>query len=175
MTGKVYEAVKEHFMSLAKEAEMDLSYHMLQKYHHKYFDPETGHPYELSTMKDNDGLEYIIKDKMKKAHYVSSLIIRFDCGVYVLKYLKMVNPTESGKKTFKTPAWSDDELAEFREEIVEYILLHDDNYYRSEVVTASEPKQRQNRPSRALQSPYIQLNSLDLESGNAKKKKRNRK
>ncbi|MED6146276.1 hypothetical protein PIB30_032993 [Stylosanthes scabra] len=52
MTGKTYMAVREHFMSLAKEIKMDLVYHMLQKYHHKYFDPEIGRPYELSTLKD---------------------------------------------------------------------------------------------------------------------------
>ncbi|MED6112138.1 hypothetical protein PIB30_058955 [Stylosanthes scabra] len=107
MTGKTFEAVREHFMSLAKKTEMDLAimkimcifhnrknnerfrdiiycvpqkfmYHMLQKYHHKYFNIEIGRPYELSTMGNDDDLEYIIKDKMKKAHYVSSLIILVD-------------------------------------------------------------------------------------------------
>ncbi|MED6147296.1 hypothetical protein PIB30_042903 [Stylosanthes scabra] len=263
VTGKTYEGVREHFMSLAKQAEMDLvimqimcifhnrknnerfrdmiycvspqfMYHMLQKYHHKYFDLETGRPYELSTLKDNDGLEYIIKDKMKKAHYVvvrsrcqekklyvlnslnpkttgsserinrfasnilDQMIVyaggetmfpgpittqmashsllpkyirvpkqpnQFDCGVYILKYLEMVNPTELGKKTYKIPPWS-----ERRD--CQYILLHNDKAHRSKAVQASEPKQRASRPSRALQSPYMQLNSSDLESGNAKHKKK---
>ncbi|MED6175848.1 hypothetical protein PIB30_082170 [Stylosanthes scabra] len=84
----------------------------------------------------------------------------------------MVNPTELGKRTYKIPPWSEDELAKFREEIVEYILLHHDNFYRSKAVQASEPKQRTGRPYRALQSPYIQLNSSDLKSGNEKHKKK---
>ncbi|MED6108007.1 hypothetical protein PIB30_019410 [Stylosanthes scabra] len=264
MTGKTFEAVREHFMSLAKEAEMDLVYHMLQKYHHTYLNTETGRPYELSTMENDNDLEYIVKDKMKKAHYnkLSTLIISMDfglilltmqlfapvlyghhwwlyvfdvkkrkfyvldslnpkttgsieypgsndglcwggtmfpgpitpqvashsllpkyirvpkqinqfyCGVYVLKYLEMVNPTELGKKTYKIPPWSEDELAEFREQIAEYILLHHDNFYRTKAVEALEPRQRTSRPSHALQSPYMQLNSSDLESGNAKHKKK---
>ncbi|MED6204376.1 hypothetical protein PIB30_008503 [Stylosanthes scabra] len=97
---------------------------------------------------------------------------RFDCGVYALKYLEMVNPTELGKTTYKIPPWCEDELAEFREQIVEYILLHHDNFYISKAVQASEPKQRASKPSRALQSPYMQLNSSDLEFWNAKHKKK---
>ncbi|MED6157659.1 hypothetical protein PIB30_025279 [Stylosanthes scabra] len=84
----------------------------------------------------------------------------------------MVNPTELGKKTYKIPPWFEDELADFREQIVEYILLHHDNFYRTKAVEASEPRQRTSRPSRALQSPYMHLNSSDLESGNAKHKKK---
>ncbi|MED6168402.1 hypothetical protein PIB30_011292 [Stylosanthes scabra] len=84
----------------------------------------------------------------------------------------MVNPTELGKKTYKIPPWSEDEPSEFREQIVEYILLYHDNFYKSKVVQTSEPKQRASRPSCALQSPYMQLNSSDLESGNAKHKKK---
>ncbi|MED6226791.1 hypothetical protein PIB30_107188, partial [Stylosanthes scabra] len=65
-----------------------------------------------------------------------------------------------------------DELVDFREQIVEYILLHHDNFYRTKAVEASEPRQRTSRPSCALQSSYMQLNSSDLESGNAKHKKK---
>ncbi|MED6178021.1 hypothetical protein PIB30_103785 [Stylosanthes scabra] len=56
MTGKTFEVVREHFMSLAKEAEMDLAYHMLQKYQHKYFNTKAGRPYELSTMEHCEAL-----------------------------------------------------------------------------------------------------------------------
>ncbi|MED6143825.1 hypothetical protein PIB30_009636 [Stylosanthes scabra] len=232
ITGKTFEAVREHFMSLAKEAKMDLAimqimciFHNMKKnerfrdmiyyvspkfmkYHHTYLNTETGRPYELSTMENDNDLEYIVKDKMKEAHYSNILdqmmvyagaetmflgpitpqvashsllpkyihvpkqTNQFDCGVYVLKYLEMVNPTELGKKTYKIPPWSEDERAEFREQIVEYILLHHDNFYRTKAVEASEPRQRTSRPSRALQSPYMQLNSSDLESGKAKHKKK---
>ncbi|MED6143917.1 hypothetical protein PIB30_010274 [Stylosanthes scabra] len=138
ITGKPYEAVREHFMSLTREGEMDLSimhimcilhnrknnerfrdmiycvppyfmYHLLQKVHHKYFDPETNLHFALSTLSGNDGLEYIDKFKMKKAHYV-------------------------------------------------------------EAVQATVPRHRQSRLSRHIQSPYVQLNSSDIESGKSKDK-----
>ncbi|MED6218620.1 hypothetical protein PIB30_028319 [Stylosanthes scabra] len=92
ITGKLYEAVREHFMSLAREGEMDLSimhimcilhnrknndrfkdmiycvppyfmYHLLQKVHHKYFDPETNRPFALSILSENDGLERIFRQQ----------------------------------------------------------------------------------------------------------------
>ncbi|MED6170880.1 hypothetical protein PIB30_035348 [Stylosanthes scabra] len=172
VTGKTYVGVREHFMSLAKQAEMDLvimqimcifhkrknierfrdmiycvppqfMYHMLQKYQHKYFDPETRRPYELSTFKDND-----------------------------VEYPGSNDRVFWGETMFSGPITTPDELVEYREDIVEYILLHNDNSYRSKAVQASEPKQRSSRPSRHLQSPYVQLNSLDLESGNAKHKRK---
>ncbi|MED6146467.1 hypothetical protein PIB30_034695 [Stylosanthes scabra] len=67
--GKHYEAMRDHFMTLVGEAEIDLVHGMLEKYHHNYFDPKTGRPYSLSTLTNNDGLDYIDKDKIKKAHY----------------------------------------------------------------------------------------------------------
>ncbi|MED6185716.1 hypothetical protein PIB30_059712 [Stylosanthes scabra] len=63
-----------------------------------------------------------------------------------------------GKEEFQ------EQLISFRQEIVERILLDINNYYRTEAVQASQPNQRQIRPSRALQSPYTQLNSADLEN-----------
>ncbi|MED6147079.1 hypothetical protein PIB30_040622 [Stylosanthes scabra] len=73
INGKTYATVREHFMSLARQGEMDLAYHMVQKYQHNYFDKETGHSDALSTWKDNDGFEYIDKFKMKRAQYLNIL------------------------------------------------------------------------------------------------------
>ncbi|MED6146779.1 hypothetical protein PIB30_037846 [Stylosanthes scabra] len=213
ITGKPYVAMREHFMSLAREGEMDLAimhimcilhnrknndrfqdmiycvppyfmYHLLQKVHHKYFDPETNLPFALSTLSGNDGLEYIDKFKMKKAHYSPfdkptlttkarvhapvqklSLLSSYDCEVHVLKYLEVVNPLELNKKSYKVPAFSQEQFGEYREEIVERILLDNDNLYKVEAVHATVPRHRQSRPSRHIQSPYVQLNSLDIESG----------
>ncbi|MED6163477.1 hypothetical protein PIB30_080297 [Stylosanthes scabra] len=225
ITGKPYEAVREHFMSLAHEGEMDLSimhimcilhnrknnerfqdmiycvppyfmYHLIQKVNHKYFDPETNLPFALSTLSGNDGLEYIDKFKMRKAHYkfyvldplnpknqaserkkihryVSNVLdqmIVYDYGVHVLKYLEVVNPLELNKKSYKVLAFSQEQLNEYREEIVERILLDNDNFYKVEAVQATVPRQRQSRPSCHIQSPFVQLNSSDIESGKSKDK-----
>ncbi|MED6224365.1 hypothetical protein PIB30_083249 [Stylosanthes scabra] len=88
----------------------------------------------------------------------------FDCDVYVLNYMDIVNPSLLGKKNFTVPVWTEDELQRFREEFVERILYDGDNYYRHQVIKASNPVTRQPRPSTALQSPYTQLKSADLES-----------
>ncbi|MED6222822.1 hypothetical protein PIB30_068199 [Stylosanthes scabra] len=97
-------------------------------------------------------------------------LFRYDCGVHVLKYLEVVNPLELNKKSYKVPAFSQEQLNEYREEIVERILLNNDNFYKVEPVQATVPRQRQSRPSRHIQSPFVQLNSSDIESGKSKDK-----
>ncbi|MED6221539.1 hypothetical protein PIB30_055786 [Stylosanthes scabra] len=86
--------------------------------------------------------------------------------------LDSLNPKTTGSSERMKLNRFADELADFREQIVKYILLHHDNFYRTKAVEASEPRQRTSRPSHALQSPYMELNSSDLESGNAKHKKK---
>ncbi|MED6208717.1 hypothetical protein PIB30_047882 [Stylosanthes scabra] len=71
-TGKAYQAMRDHFMSLDREDEMDLVNGMLAAYNHNYFDPQTELPYSIRTLTENDnneGLHYIDKDKMKRARY----------------------------------------------------------------------------------------------------------
>ncbi|MED6181854.1 hypothetical protein PIB30_023215 [Stylosanthes scabra] len=96
--------------------------------------------------------------------------IIYDCGVHVLKYLEVVNPLELNKKSYKVPAFSQEQLNEYREEIVKRILLNNDNFYKVEAVQATVPRQKQSRPSRHIQSPFVQLNSSDIESGKSKDK-----
>ncbi|MED6220889.1 hypothetical protein PIB30_049150 [Stylosanthes scabra] len=86
----------------------------------------------------------------------------FECGVYVLKYMEIVNSNDLAKRNFKIPAWSKEQLEEFREQIVEHILC--DNEFREMIMEVATPNTRYPRPSRALQSPYIQLPSGDLTS-----------
>ncbi|MED6179211.1 hypothetical protein PIB30_115003, partial [Stylosanthes scabra] len=59
-----------------------------------------------------------------------------------------------------------DELQRFREDFVERILYDGDNYYRHQAIKASSATARHPKPSTALQSPYTQMQSADLESGN---------
>ncbi|MED6153932.1 hypothetical protein PIB30_106958, partial [Stylosanthes scabra] len=58
-----------------------------------------------------------------------------------------------------------DELQRFREEFVERILYDGDNYYMHQAIKASNTPARHPKPSTALQSPYTQMQSADLESG----------
>ncbi|MED6141312.1 hypothetical protein PIB30_102163 [Stylosanthes scabra] len=88
----------------------------------------------------------------------------FDCGVYVLKYMDIVNPSLLEKKNFTVLVWTEDELQSFREEFVERILYDGYNYYRHQAIKASNATARHPRPSTALQNPYTQLQLADLES-----------
>ncbi|MED6168611.1 hypothetical protein PIB30_013106 [Stylosanthes scabra] len=57
------------------------------------------------------------------------------------------------------------ELQEFREQNVERILYHGNNYYRYQAIKAANSATRDPKPSTALQSPYTQLKTANLESG----------
>ncbi|MED6209758.1 hypothetical protein PIB30_057810 [Stylosanthes scabra] len=89
----------------------------------------------------------------------------YDCGVYVIKYMEYVNLSILGKRGFTVPIWTEAELQEFREENVERILYHGENYYRYQAIKAANSATRDPKPSTALQSLYTQLNTADLESG----------
>ncbi|MED6188804.1 hypothetical protein PIB30_089363 [Stylosanthes scabra] len=77
-------------------------------------------------------------------------LFRFDCGVYVLKYMDIVNLSHLGRKNFNVPVWAEDELQRFREEFVEHILYDGDNYYRHQAIKASSATTRHPKPSTAL-------------------------
>ncbi|MED6215047.1 hypothetical protein PIB30_109495, partial [Stylosanthes scabra] len=83
----------------------------------------------------------------------------FDCGIYVLEYMDIVNPIHLGRKNFNVPVWAEDELQRFREDFVERILYDGDNYYRHQAIKASSATARHPKPSTALQSPYTQMQS----------------
>ncbi|MED6162880.1 hypothetical protein PIB30_074607 [Stylosanthes scabra] len=157
-TGKQYETMRYHFTSMAEEAEMDLAHNILEKYGPDYIDAKTGLPYKIETMTNLDTLDYIDENKINH-------LLLFDCGVYVLKYMDIVNPSLLEKKNFTVPVWAEDELQRFREEFVERILYDGDNYYKHQAIRASNATARHPRPSTALQRPSTQLQSTDLESG----------
>ncbi|MED6213901.1 hypothetical protein PIB30_097830 [Stylosanthes scabra] len=91
-TGKVYEAMRYHFTSMAEEAEMDLAivqimcilynrennekfnyttycvpplflHNILEKYGPDYIDTKTGLPYKIKTMLNLDVFDYIDENK----------------------------------------------------------------------------------------------------------------
>ncbi|MED6127602.1 hypothetical protein PIB30_089600 [Stylosanthes scabra] len=78
--------------------------------------------------------------------------------------MEIVNPNDLAKRNFNIPAWSKDQLEEFREQIVERILCDADNEFLEDVIEVAKPNTRHPRHSRALQSPYVQLDSGDLNS-----------
>ncbi|MED6213646.1 hypothetical protein PIB30_095305 [Stylosanthes scabra] len=79
--------------------------------------------------------------------------------------MEMVNSNDLAKRNFKIPAWSKEQLEEFREQIVECILCDVDNEFREMVMQVANPNARHPRPSRTLQSP---LHSAGLGGFNIK-------
>ncbi|MED6153969.1 hypothetical protein PIB30_107426, partial [Stylosanthes scabra] len=53
-TGKQFEAMRYHFTSMAKGAEIDLAHNVLEKYGPDYIDTKTGLPYKIETMPNLD-------------------------------------------------------------------------------------------------------------------------
>ncbi|MED6137592.1 hypothetical protein PIB30_066339 [Stylosanthes scabra] len=173
-TGKSYQAMRDHFMSLDREAEMDLVNGMLAAYNHNYFDPEIERPYSIRTLTENDnneGLHYIDRDKMRRAHYLFAPVFYGSHWwlyviqvkgkkFYVLDSKNIKNPSGERMKLNRFA----EQLEEFREQIVERILCDVDNEFREMVMQVANPHARHPRPSRALQSRYIQLDSGDLTS-----------
>ncbi|MED6114048.1 hypothetical protein PIB30_076564 [Stylosanthes scabra] len=162
--------MRDHFMSLDREAEMDLVNGMLAAYNHNYFDPRTERPYSIRTLTKNDNNEGPITRHVGSHSLLPKYVTfpkqpnEFDWVVYVIKYMEIVNPNDLAKRSFKIPAWSKEQIEEFREQIVECILCDVDNEFREMVMQVAKPNTRHPRPSLALQSPYIQLDSGDLTS-----------
>ncbi|MED6125686.1 hypothetical protein PIB30_070952 [Stylosanthes scabra] len=126
-TGKAYQAMRDHFMSLDREAKMDLVLFAPILY---------GSHWWL----------YVIQVKGKK--------------FYVLGSKSIKNPSGERMKLNRFA----EQLEEFKEQIVERILCDVDNEFREMVMEVAKLNTRHPRPSRALQSPYIQLDSRDLTS-----------
>ncbi|MED6139371.1 hypothetical protein PIB30_083200 [Stylosanthes scabra] len=78
--------------------------------------------------------------------------------------MEIVNPNDLAKRNFKIPAWSKEKCEEFREQIFERILCDVNNEFREMIMEVAKPNTRHPRLSRALQSPYIQLDTGDLTS-----------
>ncbi|MED6210182.1 hypothetical protein PIB30_061692 [Stylosanthes scabra] len=161
---------------MAEGAEMDLAHNILEKYGPDYIDIKTGLPYKIETMPNLDALDYVDENKIKSSPFSNVLDqMRVRAGAETMfprmtknMYMDIVNPSILGKKNFTVPVWAEDELQRFREEFVERILYDGDNYYRHQAIKASNATARHPRPSTALQSPYTQLQSADLESGKLK-------
>ncbi|MED6175096.1 hypothetical protein PIB30_075192 [Stylosanthes scabra] len=105
-----------------------------------------------------------------------------DCGVYVMKWMELLDTAAiAGAYMFKTryaiEEWDQDQLDEFRREIVAKLLFSEHNTLRVEArnqvqsmsmksITEARERaksRRQTRPSAALKSPYRQPSTAELE------------
>ncbi|MED6195930.1 hypothetical protein PIB30_042480 [Stylosanthes scabra] len=88
----------------------------------------------------------------------------FDCGIYVMKYMELIDPKKlDEKKPYPIVNWTTKELQEFREEYIARILLSEKNLLRDEAIKAAKETVI-HKPSAALQSPYVQFSTGDLKT-----------
>ncbi|MED6118117.1 hypothetical protein PIB30_000099 [Stylosanthes scabra] len=104
-----------------------------------------------------------------------------DCGVYVMKWMKVLDAAAlSGAFVFKTRCqieeWDQDQLNEFKKEIVSKVLMSEHNTLNIEAISqatgmtqeaiteARKRMPRQTKPSAALRSPFLQPSTAELET-----------
>ncbi|MED6116862.1 hypothetical protein PIB30_104254 [Stylosanthes scabra] len=179
-TGKQIEAMRYHFTSMAEEAEIDLAIVQIMCI---LYNRENNEKFKYTTycvpplfllfapiLYSHHWWLYVLDVTNKKFYVLDSKNSEPRLGdrnkLNRFAYMDIVNPSHLGRKNFNVPVWGEDELQRFREEFVERILYDGDNYYRHQAIKASNTPARHPKPSTALQSPYTQMQSADLESGN---------
>ncbi|MED6129453.1 hypothetical protein PIB30_108094 [Stylosanthes scabra] len=92
----------------------------------------------------------------------------YDCGVYVMKWMELLDAaTLSGcyayKVRYSLDEWGQDKLDGFRREIVSRLIFSKENTLRVDAISQVNKMGRQTKPSAALQSPYVQVSTAELE------------
>ncbi|MED6146089.1 hypothetical protein PIB30_031331 [Stylosanthes scabra] len=81
-----------------------------------------------------------------------------DCGVYVMKWMELLDAaTLSGCYIFKCQYSLEElgQLDEFRKKIVSKLILSKENTLRVEAINQANKMGRQTKPSAALKNPYV--------------------
>ncbi|MED6151656.1 hypothetical protein PIB30_084527 [Stylosanthes scabra] len=91
---------------------------------------------------------------------------KYDCGVYVMKWMKLIDPTilidcSKGNKEYNIETWPEPKLEEFRKSIVAKIMLSKSNAWRVETIRKAN-RMRNTKPAPILLSPFVQVSSADL-------------
>ncbi|MED6189964.1 hypothetical protein PIB30_101149 [Stylosanthes scabra] len=85
----------------------------------------------------------------------------YDCGVYVMKWMELLDAaTLSGCYAYKV-RYSLENGG--KREIVSRLILSKENTLRVDAISQVNKMGRQTKPSAALQSPYVQVSTAELE------------
>ncbi|RYR56953.1 hypothetical protein Ahy_A05g022692 [Arachis hypogaea] len=87
----------------------------------------------------------------------------YDCVVYVMKWLEIIEPQNINKGKYEWDNWTQAEVDHFRVEFASRILFHDMNRDRDAAIKGNEAM-RLSKPSAALLSAYYQVDSYDIDS-----------
>ncbi|RYR38434.1 hypothetical protein Ahy_A09g043487 [Arachis hypogaea] len=106
------------------------------------------------------------KEKEIKAPYVkiSGQKTSYDCAIYVMKWLELIEPENIKKGKYEWDNWTQEEVDHYRVEYASRILFSEINRQRDHAIRESSAI-RLSKPSSVLLSPFCQINSEDIETG----------
>ncbi|RYQ94602.1 hypothetical protein Ahy_B08g089542 [Arachis hypogaea] len=106
------------------------------------------------------------REKEIKSPYVkiSGQKASYDCAVYVMKWMEIIEPENIKKGKYQWDNWPQEEVDHYRVEYASRILFSEMNTQRDQAIRESSAI-RLSKPSSILLSPFCQINSADIETG----------
>ncbi|QHO13661.1 uncharacterized protein DS421_15g517420 [Arachis hypogaea] len=106
------------------------------------------------------------REKEIKSPYVkiSGQKISYDCAVYVMKWMEIIEPENIKKGKYQWDNWPQEEVDHYRVEYASRILFSEMNTQRDQAIRESSAI-RLSKPSSILLSPFCQINSADIKTG----------
>ncbi|RYQ83119.1 hypothetical protein Ahy_B10g101738 [Arachis hypogaea] len=105
-------------------------------------------------------------DERKKINkFIVSQKISYDCAIYVMKWLELIEPKNIKKGKYEWDNWPQitEEVDHYRVEYASRILFSEMNKQRDRAIRESSAI-RLSKPSSVLLSPFCQINSADIET-----------
>ncbi|QHO21986.1 uncharacterized protein DS421_11g351310 [Arachis hypogaea] len=106
------------------------------------------------------------REKEIKSPYVkiSGQKTSYDCAVYVMKWMEIIEPENIKKGKYQWDNWPQEEVDHYRVEYASRILFSEMNTQRDQAIRESSAI-RLSKPSSILLSPFCQINSADIKTG----------
>ncbi|RYQ88176.1 hypothetical protein Ahy_B09g095535 isoform M [Arachis hypogaea] len=125
-----------------------------------------GNTNELITYAGGEPLQKGEREKEIKSPYVkiSGQKTSYDCAVYVMKWMELIEPENIKKGKYQWDNWPQEEVDHYRVEYASRILFSEMNKQRDRAIRESSAI-RLSKPSSVLLSPFCQINSADIETG----------
>ncbi|RYR21904.1 hypothetical protein Ahy_B03g067196 [Arachis hypogaea] len=127
----------------------------------------TGYVFSrLITYAGGEPLQKGEREKEIKSPYVkiSGQKTSYDCAVYVMKWMELIEPENIKKGKYQWDNWPQEEVDHYRVEYASRILFSEMNTQRDRAIRESSAI-RLSKPSSILLSPFCQINSADIETG----------
>ncbi|RYR63118.1 hypothetical protein Ahy_A04g020910 [Arachis hypogaea] len=126
----------------------------------------TGYVFSrLITYAGGEPLQRGEREKEIKSSYVkiSGQKTSYDCAIYVMKWLELIEPENIKKGKYEWDNWKQEEVYHYRVEYASQILFSEMNKQRDWAIRESSAI-RLSKPSSVLLSPFCQIDSADIET-----------